>query len=347
MQILIVGGAGYIGSHMVKRLRNLGYEPVVLDNLSTGHDDAVGDAKLLIGDIRDPNSVDGLLQTGQFDAVMHFAACSQVAESVTDPGLYYENNVTGTINLLNSMRKHNVRHFIFSSTAAVYGLPGNALIDEQTPTNPINPYGQSKLMVEQILADMSRAYGIRYTALRYFNAAGADPEGQIGERHEPETHLIPLVLRVASGRMPAIKVFGRDYDTEDGTCIRDYIHVNDLCRAHEMALQRLRDGGESVIFNLGNGQGFSVQQVIDAARRVTGRSIPCVTADRRLGDPDRLVADSRLAQEILGWHPELGDLDTIIAHAWQWEQKLADSSKLALGAPAHGSLVTDMLREAG
>lgn len=321
MKILVVGGAGYIGSHMVKMLRETGYKPVVLDNLSTGHADAIGNAPLFMSDIRNPNTLDGLLESTKFEAVMHFAACSQVGESVSDPGYYYENNVAGTVNLLNAMMRHGVKRFIFSSTAAVYGYPGVSLINERTPTGPINPYGHSKRMVEQVLEDMSKAYGLQYTALRYFNAAGADPEGQLGERHEPETHLIPLVLRVASGRMNGMRIFGHDYDTPDGTCIRDYVHVNDLCRAHELALQRLLGGGDSAIFNLGNGLGFSVQEVIDAARRVTGHPIPCLNAPRRPGDPDRLVADSALARKVLGWRPRFSSLETIIEHAWQWEMK--------------------------
>ncbi len=331
MKILVVGGAGYIGSHMVKMLRETGYEPVVLDNLSTGHADAVGTAPLFMSDIRSQNTLDCLFESTKFEAVMHFAACSQVGESMSDPGHYYDNNVAGTINLLNVMQKHGVKRFIFSSSAAVYGYPGVALINERTATAPINPYGQSKRMVEQVLEDMAKAYGIQYTALRYFNAAGADPEGQLGERHDPETHLIPLVLKVASGQTNAMRIFGRDYDTPDGTCIRDYVHVNDLCRAHELALQRLLGGGDSAVFNLGNGLGFSVQEVIDAAREVTGHPIPCINAPRRPGDPDRLVADSTLARKTLGWRPVYSNLETIIGHAWQWEMQQLQALRMPHG----------------
>ena len=264
--------------------------------------------------------LDRVLSQG-FDAVMHFASFIQVGESVQHPDKYYANNLVHTLTLLDAMRAHGVNKFIFSSTAATFGEPLRTPIDEQHPQNPINPYGRSKWMVEQVLADYERAYGFASVSLRYFNAAGADPEGQLGERHEPETHLIPLVLQAASGRRPHISVFGRDYDTPDGTCIRDYVHIQDLCSAHRLGLQSLMKGGGCQAYNLGNGNGFSVQEVIETAQKVTGRKVPVVDAPRRSGDPARLVADARLAREKLGWQPQFADLSTIIEHAWHWEQK--------------------------
>ena len=252
---------------------------------------------------------------------MHFASFIQVGESVREPAKYYANNVTNTLNLLDAMLAQGVTKFIFSSSAAVYGEPISVPIDEQHPKQPLNPYGRTKWIIEQVLQDYDRAYGLRSISLRYFNAAGADPDGKLGERHEPETHLIPLVLQAASGRRKNIQVFGRDYDTPDGTCIRDYVHVTDLCAAHLLALNRLLDGETSAAYNLGNGNGFSVQQVIDAAHRVTGRDIPVEYAPRREGDPARLVADSTAARRALGWNPQLAELDTLIRHAWQWECK--------------------------
>ena len=322
MKILVVGGAGYIGSHMVKHLCREDAQVTVLDGLSSGYRDAVvAGAELVVGSAADAGLLATLLAQHRFDAVMHFASFIQVGESVADPARYYANNVAATLTLLETMRKAEVRRFIFSSTAAVYGDPSYVPIDEAHPKNPINPYGRSKWMVEQVLEDYDRAYGLKSVCLRYFNAAGADPEGELGERHVPETHLIPLVLQAASGRREAISVFGTDYDTLDGTCIRDYIHVADLCDAHALALDYLLDGGASARFNLGNGQGFSVQEVIDTARRVTGREIAVRYEARRPGDPARLVADSRLAREVLGWQPKRAELATIIADAWGWEQK--------------------------
>jgi UDP-glucose 4-epimerase len=320
LRVLVVGGAGYIGSHMVKHLLRRGCDVVTFDNLSTGYRDAVLGGEFMLGDLADKAALETLFSSHRFDAVLHFASYIQVGESVIQPGKYYENNVTNTLNLLNAMVKHDVKHFIFSSTAAVYGEPLHVPIDEAHPKAPINPYGRSKWMVEQILGDYDRAYGLKSIALRYFNAAGADPEGELGERHEPETHLIPLVLQTASGRRSHISVFGRDYDTPDGTCIRDYIHVTDLCQAHWLALQKLIASGESSAYNLGNGSGFSVQEVIDASRRVTGLSISVVDSPRRDGDPARLVANTKLAGHKLGWHPQHFELDTIIRHAWQWER---------------------------
>lgn len=319
--ILVVGGAGYIGSHMVKRLGELGCGVTTLDNLSSGHRDAVLAGEFVHGDIADRQLLDALFRRRHFDAVMHFASFIQVGESMQQPARYYQNNVVNTLNLLDAMRTFGVDKFIFSSTAATFGEPAYSPIDEAHPQQPINPYGRTKLMIEQALADYDMAYGLKSVCLRYFNAAGADPSGLLGERHDPETHLIPLVLQAASGRRPHISVFGRDYDTPDGTCIRDYIHIADLCEAHWLAVQSLLKGGASQSFNLGNGNGFSVQQVIDTARQVTGREIKVVDAPRREGDPARLVADSRQAREKLGWQPQYADLATIVAHAWQFEAK--------------------------
>lgn len=321
--ILVVGGAGYIGSHMVKLLLKHGFRVATLDSLVAGHRESVLGGDFVQGDAGDPVLLDRLFTGYAFDGVMHFASHIQVGESVADPAKYYQNNVSSTLVLLDAMRKHGVTRFIFSSSAAVYGEPLAVPITESHPKNPINPYGKSKWMIEQVLADYDSAYGLRSVCFRYFNAAGADPEGLIGEQHEPETHLIPLVLMAASSRRPEVRIFGEDYDTPDGTCIRDYVHVNDLCRAHLLALESLLQGGGSAAYNLGNGGGFSIREVIDAAERVTGRKIPVVTAPRRAGDPARLVADATLARKELGWRPQYGELEQIIRHAWQWEQKLA------------------------
>ena len=317
-KVLVVGGAGYIGSHMVKMLGRQGCDVTTLDDLSSGHRDAVLCGDFVQGDMGDRGVLDAVLARG-FDAVMHFASFIQVGESVQQPAKYYQNNVVNTLGLLDAMRSHGVGRFIFSSTAATFGEPQYSPIDERHPQQPINPYGRTKLMVEQVLADYERAYGLRSVCLRYFNAAGADPEGQLGERHEPETHLIPLVLQAASGRRPHIGVFGRDYDTPDGTCVRDYIHIEDLCSAHGLALQSLMGGAGSQAYNLGNGQGFSVQEVIDTAQQVTGCPIAVVNGPRRAGDPARLVADASLIREKLGWQPRYADLATIVEHAWRWE----------------------------
>lgn len=319
-KVLVVGGAGYIGSHMVKWLGQLGCRVTTLDDLSSGHRDAVLNGELVQGSIADEKLLNQLLGQG-FDAVMHFASFIQVGESVQQPAKYYQNNVVNTLNLLDAMRAHGVQHFIFSSTAATFGEPKYTPIDERHPQQPINPYGRTKRMIEEVLADYDTAYGMKSVCLRYFNAAGADPEGQLGERHDPETHLIPLVLQVASGRRPHISVFGRNYDTPDGTCIRDYIHIQDLCSAHWLALQSLINGADSQAYNLGNGNGFSVQEVINTAEQVTGCKIPVMDAARREGDPARLVADSALARKQLGWQPQYADLATIIEHAWKWEMR--------------------------
>lgn len=320
-EILVIGGAGYIGSHMVKLLLRSGYRVTVLDDLSGGFRDAVPQGLLVEGSIADAALLQRLFAQQHFAAVMHFASFIQVGESMTDPAKYYANNVAATLVLLAAMRKAGVDKFIFSSTAAIYGDPEYSPIDEQHPKRPINPYGRSKWMMEQVLDDYGSAYGFKSVCLRYFNAAGADPEGELGERHQPETHLIPLILQAASGRRAAISVFGSDYDTPDGTCIRDYIHVSDLCDAHLLALRHLLDGKPSLRLNLGNGQGFSVTEVIAAVRRVTGRDFSVKQEPRRAGDPPRLVADAREARAVLGWQPRHADLDCIIRDAWQWEQQ--------------------------
>ncbi len=319
--ILVVGGAGYIGSHMVKMLLAAGYHVVTFDNLSGGYQDAVLGGDFVFGDIANRLFLERLFNRYNFDGVMHFASLIQVGESVKQPGKYYQNNVAATLNLLDAMVAYEVKIFIFSSTAAIFGEPHYVPIDEQHPKQPINPYGLSKWMIEQILGDYDCAYGLKSICLRYFNAAGADPDGELGERHNPETHLIPLVLQAASGRRDAITVYGQDYDTPDGTCIRDYIHITDLCQAHLLALEQLLNGADSAAYNLGNGSGFSVKQVIEIAKEVTDKTIPVIMGERRDGDPAKLVADSKQAQSVLGWQPQYADLATIIAHAWQWEQQ--------------------------
>jgi len=319
MKILVVGGAGYIGSHMVKILCAEGHDVTTFDNLSKGYRDAVLAGLFVEGDLADKTQLENLFSSNQFDAVMHFASFIEVGESVREPAKYYQNNLVNTQNLMDVMVKHDVGYFVFSSTAAVFGEPEYTPIDEAHPKNPINPYGRSKLMVEQMLEDYDLAYGLKSVALRYFNAAGADPDGELGERHVPETHLIPLVLQAASGRRESISIFGQDYDTSDGTCVRDYIHINDLCDAHLLALNKLKKDQQSSRYNLGNGLGFSVKQVIDCARQVTGKDIQVNHADRRPGDPAVLVADAALARQELGWKPRYEDLDQIIGHAWQWE----------------------------
>jgi UDP-glucose 4-epimerase len=309
---------------MVKMLHQLGCNVTTLDNLSSGYRESVLFGDFFEGDIANLQLLENLLSQ-KFDAVMHFASFIQVSESVINPEKYYLNNFSNTLNVLNAMKKHGVSKFIFSSTAATFGEPQYIPIDEMHPQKPINPYGRTKLMVEQALADYDRAYGIKSVCLRYFNAAGADPEGLLGERHDPETHLIPLVLQVASGRRSHITVFGQDYNTPDGTCVRDYIHIHDLCSAHWLALQSLLSGGESQSYNLGNGNGFSVKQVIESAIKVSKKSVLVLNGLRRDGDPECLVANSDLATKRLGWVPKYSDLGTIIAHAWNWEQKICNS----------------------
>lgn len=321
MRVLVVGGAGYIGSHMVKDLSQSDADVATLDNLSGGFRDAVLFGDFFQGDIGNKKYLRTLFAENKFDAVMHFASYIQVGESVQQPAKYYQNNFTNTQNLLDIMLEQGINKFIFSSTAAIFGEPEYVPIDEKHPKAPINPYGRTKLMVEQMLEDYDRAYGLKSVCLRYFNAAGADPVARIGERHEPETHLVPLVLQAASGRREAINVFGSDYDTPDGTCIRDYIHVDDLCAAHSLALSHLMDGGSSTAFNLGNGEGYSIRQVIEAAEKVSGKAIRVIDGERREGDPARLIADSAKIVAELGWKPQYADLQTIVQHAWQWEQK--------------------------
>lgn len=321
MKVLVCGGGGYIGSHMVRHLVAHGHEVVVFDNLTTGHREAVGTAALVVGDLLDPPSLVSLFAAHRFDAVMHFCALSVVGVSVREPYQYYQNNVVGTLNLLQAMRVAGVAKLVFSSTAAVFGNPETELIDETHPTRPINPYGASKLMVERILADAARAYGLRSVALRYFNAAGADSSGEIGESHEPETHLIPNVLRAALGDGGVLKVFGDNYATRDGTCVRDYIHVNDLASAHLKGIEFMASHGGAHVFNLGNGQGFTVLEVIEAARRVTGVDVAFERAPRRAGDPPVLVASSAKARSVLGWSPEFADMAAIIESAWRWHRR--------------------------
>ena len=316
MKYLVVGGAGYIGSHMVKHLVNDGHEVVVADIEAPAPD-----VEWVELDIADAGALDRLFADYHFNAVFHFASFIQVGESVSEPGKYYQNNVVATLTLVEAMVRADIKHLVFSSSAAVYGDPQYVPIDEQHPKTPINPYGRSKWMVEQILEDFDRAYGLKSVCLRYFNAAGADPEGSLGECHEPETHLIPLILQAASGRREAITVFGHDYDTPDGSCIRDYVHVTDLASAHALAVKYLLEGGASTAFNLGNGLGFSVQEVVDTARRVTGRPITVIEASRREGDPARLVADAERAKRVLGWQPRFATLEEIVGHAWRWECK--------------------------
>jgi UDP-glucose 4-epimerase len=308
---------------MVKDLLAAGYPVVTLDNLSRGHRSLLPGGEFVEGDMGDPDVLDGVFRQYPVKAVMHFAAHSQVGESVQHPMMYYRNNVANTITLLEAMQRAGVRHFIFSSSAAVYGEPERTPIDEEHPCLPTNPYGMTKLMVEHILRDVSGVTDLGYCSLRYFNAAGADTSGDIGERHEPETHLIPLVLQVATGERESIKIFGEDYPTPDGTCLRDYIHVSDLTQAHLLALESLLNGGDSATYNLGNSTGYSVRQIIDSARQITGQAIPAVIADRRAGDPAILIADSTRIRKQLGWRPRFEKIDDIIDTAWTWHQKEA------------------------
>ncbi|MFC7371380.1 UDP-glucose 4-epimerase GalE [Fictibacillus iocasae] len=319
--ILVVGGAGYIGSHTVKELLSKEYEVVVLDNLSTGHRDSVDERAVFVeGNLGDADVLDALFTTYTIEAVMHFAAFSLVGESVQEPAKYYHNNVSGTLTLLQKMNEHGVKNFIFSSTAAAYGIPESIPITENTVTAPINPYGRSKLMVEQMLEDFYQAYGLKYVVLRYFNAAGAYSDGQIGEDHFPESHLIPIVLQHLLGQREHISIFGTDYNTPDGTCIRDYIHVTDLADAHILSLASLLNGDNTnVTYNLGNGRGYSVREIIEMCENVTCRKATIVESERRPGDPDELVASSEKIQKELGWTPQF-ELKQIISSAWTWHQ---------------------------
>jgi len=320
MAVLVTGGAGYIGSHAVAALLERGEDIVVIDNLQQGHRDAVLGGKLYEGDLRDEAFMDKVFRENDIDAVIHFAANSLVGESMKLPGKYYHNNVFGTLCLLEKMNEYNVRKIVFSSTAATYGEPENVPIDEYDRTVPTNAYGETKLAMEKMMKWFDVAHGIKYVSLRYFNAAGAHESGRIGEDHNPESHLIPIVLQVALGQRAHISVFGDDYDTEDGTCIRDYIHVSDLADAHVLAVDRLRGGGESAVYNLGSGNGYSVKQVVDIARAVTGHAIPAVIEPRRAGDPAVLIASSNRARTELGWTPKRDDLEKIIASAWSWHK---------------------------
>jgi UDP-glucose-4-epimerase GalE len=319
--VLVTGGAGYIGSHCCKELHRRGFIPVTLDNLVYGHREHVKWGEFVEGDIADATVYDAIFQQFDIRAVMHFAAFAYVGESVVHPAKYYRNNVLGTIVLLDQVVARRIPHFIFSSTCSTYGVPRQVPIDETHPQEPINPYGKSKLMIEQILADYSAVYPLTYMNLRYFNAAGADPQGEIGESHDPETHLIPLILAAARKGAEPLKVFGDDYDTEDGSCIRDYIHVADLADAHIRALEMLMDGHRSECINLGTGRGYSVLQTIAAARRVTGRGIPFEVTARRPGDPAVLVASNAKARRLLGWQPRFADLEQILATAWNWHSR--------------------------
>ncbi|MHB8533853.1 MAG: UDP-glucose 4-epimerase GalE [Sulfuricaulis sp.] len=320
--ILVVGGAGYIGTHMVGDLLRTGYQAVTLDNLSRGHKDLVPGGIFIQGNLGDVSLLDSIFTQYRISAVMHFAAYSLVGESVTSPLDYYRNNVAYTVELLAAMARHRVQNFIFSSTAAVYGEPRSVRpLREDDPHQPTNPYGATKLAVERMLADCAATSSLRYVSLRYFNAAGADPSGTLGERHDPETHLIPLILQVAAGERDAIRIFGTNYSTPDGTCVRDYVHVNDLTQAHLLALRHLLTGGSSAVYNLGNSRGHSVREVIDIARSVTGHAIPSIEADNRTGDPAILVADSGKIRNELGWEPQFESLRTIIETAWVWQSK--------------------------
>jgi UDP-glucose 4-epimerase len=319
LAILLIGGAGYIGSHMATNLLERGEDVVILDNLATGFRDAAPGGEFVLGDFGDEDLLNRLFQSRRFSAVFHFASFTLVGESVTAPGKYYRNNVANTIALLQAMATHGVDELIFSSSAAVYGDATAEPILEHSPCRPVNPYGRTKRIVEEMLEDFALAHGLRWCALRYFNAAGADPLGRLGERHDPETHLIPLVLQVASGRRESISVFGRDHATPDGTCIRDYVHVSDLCEAHWLALKRLNAGMPGGSYNLGAAGGHSVTEVIEAAARVTGKTIRATEAAKRQGDPPILVADAARARDTLGWSPAYPDLHDIIEHAWRWE----------------------------
>ena len=321
MAILVLGGAGYIGSHTVYELIDAGRDVVVADNLLTGFRAAVHPkARFYELDIRDRKALDQLFEQEKIEGVIHFAASSQVGESMSDPLKYYDNNLGGTICLLESMVAHGVDKIVFSSTAATYGEPENIPILEGDPTHPTNTYGETKLSMERMFHWVGQAHGLRYVSLRYFNACGAHKSGQIGEAHHPETHLIPLILQVPLGQREKVSIYGDDYDTRDGTCVRDYIHVTDLAQAHILAMEYLNNGGESNIFNLGNGVGFTVKEVIDTARKVTGHPIPAQTTPRRAGDPAQLVASSEKAKTILGWKPQYADLETIVSSAWAWHK---------------------------
>ncbi len=316
--ILVVGGAGYIGSHMLKLLREADEPHLVLDDFSQGHREALKGSPCVEGDLGDSSVLQMIFAEHSIDLVMHFAAFISVGESVREPGKYWQNNTAKVISLLSEMRRAEVSKFVFSSTAAIFGEPDYVPIDEQHPTKPTNPYGESKLAVEKILADFDRAYALKSVCLRYFNAAGADPQGMLGEDHEPEEHLIPVAILAALGKRPPMKIFGTDYDTRDGTCVRDYVHILDLARAHLLAVSHLRKGGDSRRYNLGNGQGFSVREVLKAVSGVIDLPLAVEEGPRRPGDPAQLIASSEAIRRDWGWEPEISDLDTIVRHAWAW-----------------------------
>ena len=321
MRLLVLGGAGYIGSHTALELIKKGHEVIVVDNLVTGYEKAIPDKAVFYqGDIRNFDFLDNLFKKEKIDAVIHFAAYSLVGESVTNPLKYYDNNLCGTKVLLESMVAHDIKYIVFSSTAATYGEPERIPIMEEDRTCPTNCYGETKLSMEKMFKWTSLAHGMKFVSLRYFNACGAHKSGEIGEAHNPESHLIPLILQVPNGKRPEISIFGDDYDTKDGTCIRDYIHVTDLAQAHILAMEYLAKGGDNAIFNLGNGVGFTVNEVIETARRVTGHPIPAKVCPRRAGDPAQLIASSQKARDILGWKPQYDDLETIISSAWNWHK---------------------------
>ena len=323
MKILITGGAGYIGSHMNLKLEATNHQVCIVDNLYSGSIQAIKNSKFYHCDIRNTEELSNIFETEQFDAVMHFASHIEVEESINQPAKYYNNNITGTLSLLDCMVKHRVKNIIFSSTAAVYGAPEYSPINEEHPVKPINPYGQSKAMIEQILADYHEAYDLNFMCLRYFNVSGTDCHKEVVVPRRPITHLIPLVLQAASGRRESIAIFGSNYDTADGTCIRDFIHVNDLCDAHLLALEHLLQGGDSECLNLGNGKGFSVLEIIEAARKVTDKTIEVKHCERRSGDPAEVVANAERAQSLLAWQPKRNAIEQIISDAWQWELVLS------------------------
>ncbi|MEM7412884.1 MAG: UDP-glucose 4-epimerase GalE [Myxococcota bacterium] len=323
MNVLVTGGAGYVGSHAVAQLLAAGHDVRVWDNLSRGHAASIPAELLIRGSLSERERLTSVLREHRIDAVMHFAAYALVAESVANPSLYYENNVLGTLSLLDAMHDADVGRIVFSSTCATYGIPEKVPISEDTPQAPVNPYGYTKLVIERALADYAHAYGLGYAALRYFNACGADPEARRGEDHEPETHAIPLALLAALGKRDGFTILGTDYPTPDGTCVRDYVHVDDLADAHLRALDRLRPG-EGLRLNLGTGRGFSVREVVDSAQRVSGRDIPVTTGDRRPGDPPELVADPTRAQQVLGWKPRYTEIDAIMETAWHWHETHPD-----------------------
>jgi UDP-glucose-4-epimerase GalE len=320
-KILVAGGAGYIGSQTVRELQRTEFRPVVFDNLSSGHREAVGEVELVVGDLRDPESIRRIFEKHDFEAVLHFASLIQVGESYANPRKYYLQNLVTSLNLLETALDAGVRRFIFSSSAAVYGVPRNIPLREDHPLDPINPYGRTKEMVERILRDYDRAHGLRYVSLRYFNAAGADPDGGMGERHDPETHLIPNILKAVLGQSPALSVFGTDFPTPDGTAVRDYIHVADLAAAHVLALRHLLDNGRSEVVNLGTNRGYSVKEVIAAAEKITGRRVPREVRPRREGDVPVLLASKEKAERLLGWKLRHSDLETILRTAWNWHRR--------------------------